>query len=204
MENAVPDQPGADKLLAMAECMAARLCHDVAGLASTIAGMLDMALDDEAVGGGADGEAAVLATEAAQLLALRIRLYRAAWGGGALEPEAAEALCEGLPNRAKLTLSIDPAVWSGDGPGPRLLLCVLLAACAAMPAGGVISVAAVDGGGFSATLAGRHAAWPEVLTREAAWLSAEAKTLPAPMAALVASTQGWRLARDGLCVTVRP
>jgi hypothetical protein len=188
MENAVPDQPGADKLLAMAECMAARLCHDVAGLASTIAGMLDMALDDEAVGGGADGEAAVLATEAAQLLALRIRLYRAAWGGGALE----------------LTLSIDPAVWSGDGPGPRLLLCVLLAACAAMPAGGVISVAAVDGGGFSATLAGRHAAWPEVLTREAAWLSAEAKTLPAPMAALVASTQGWRLARDGLCVTVRP
>jgi hypothetical protein len=43
-----------------------------------------------------------------------------------------------------------------------------------------------------------------VLTREAAWLSAEAKTLPAPMAALVASTQGWRLARDGLCVTARP
>jgi hypothetical protein len=203
MENAVPDQPGPDKLLAMAECMAARLCHDVAGLASTIAGMLEMALDDEAVGGGADGEAAVLATEAAQLLALRVRLYRAAWGGGALEPGAAAALCEGLPNRSKLTLSIDPAVWAGEGTGARLALCLLLAASTALPAGGVITVTTADGG-FSVLLAGRKAAWPDALFSKDAGLTAEARTMAAPMAALVAGTQGWRLEREGLCVTARP
>jgi hypothetical protein len=204
----VADQYGPDPLLAFAEGMATRLCHDVAGLASTIAGMLEMALED-AQGGkeaGADGEAAALATEAAQLLAARIRLYRAAWGGGDMEAGTIQDLAAGLPNRSKLTLSIDPALTAErlTGAGPRLLLCILLAACAALPAGGTITVTAAEGSGFAVTLAGRNAAWPEALTGAQAWRAADARTLAVPMAALVAAENGWCITHDGLRITALP
>ena len=193
-----------DLLLALAEAMATRLCHDVAGLASTIAGTLEMALEDAE--SGLNGEAAALATEAAQMLSARIRLYRAAWGGGDIEPGTLLDLAAGLPNRSKLTLSVAPAFMAEHraGAGPRLLLCILLAAGSALPAGGAISVMTAEGGGFSVTIAGRNAAWPEGLTGARAGHGTDPRTLAAPMVALIAAAHAWRIARDGLCLTARP
>jgi histidine phosphotransferase ChpT len=177
-----------DRLLTVAECLATRLCHDVAGLIATVSGTLEMALDDMET----ESEAATLAQEAAGQLAARVRLYRAAWGGGDMEGDGVTGLAEGLPNRARLNLALDPALSDGRLPrdGGRVLLCVLLAATAGMPRGGDITAAA----------------WPARIAVNASELEqslhdADARGLAAPMAALVAAATRWRLSVDGLRLT---
>jgi histidine phosphotransferase ChpT len=188
--------------LPLAECLATRLCHDVAGLVGTLAGTLEMALED----GQPDAEAAQLAIDATRLLGARVRLYRAAWGGGELAAESLNALTEGLPNRARLRLELatiapafsdDPTDPDALKPGgPRLLLCLLLAGCAGLHGGGTIAARPEPGGGFSMTLTGKHAAWPEELFGQPP-AELDARGLAAPMAALVAAALGWRLLQRG-------
>jgi hypothetical protein len=192
-----------DRLLTVAECLATRLCHDVAGLIATVSGTLEMALDDMET----ESEAATLAQEAAGQLAARVRLYRAAWGGGDMEGDGVTGLAEGLPNRARLNLALDPALSDGRLPrdGGRVLLCVLLAATAGMPRGGDITAAA-SATGFSVLLGGKQAAWPARIAVNASELEqslhdADARGLAAPMAALVAAATRWRLSVDGLRLT---
>jgi histidine phosphotransferase ChpT len=198
--------PDRDRALALAECLAARLCHDVSGLVATIAGTLEMALDDDMSG---PTEASVLATQAASQLAARVRLYRAAWGGGDMNEDAVTTLAEGLPNGSRLRLTLAPDLADRlDAPGRRLLLCALLAATAGMPAGGGIA-AEPAGAGFRLVLDGRRAAWPEAVAAYGADLAAcidgaEPHGLAAPMMALIAAGLGWRLHIDGLCLTARP
>jgi histidine phosphotransferase ChpT len=197
-----PQQPPDMPALALAECLATRLCHDVAGLVGTLAGTLEMALEDSQP----DAEAAQLATDATRLLGARIRLYRAAWGGGEPEGVPLATLTEGLPNRARVKLELatiapgftdDPTDPDALKPGgPRLLLCLLLAGCAGLHGGGTIAARPEPGGGFSMTLTGRHAAWPEELFgRKPAEL--EPRELAAPLAAMVAASLGWRLISRG-------
>ncbi len=198
-----PAWPPPDSLaLALAECVATRLCHDVAGLVGTLSGTLEMALED----GQPDEEAAQLATDAVRLLGAQVRLYRAAWGGGEPDATPLSGLTEGLPNRVRLKLelaTIAPAFNDApDNPdalkpgGPRLLLCLLLAGCAGLHGGGTIAARPERDGGFSMTLTGRHAAWPEALFgRPPAEL--DARGLAAPMAAMVAAALGWRLTLRG-------
>jgi hypothetical protein len=200
------DQAAQERLLALAEGLVTRLCHDFAGLAGTLSGTLEMALEDAPH----DTEAASLATEAAQALAARVRLFRAAWGGGDMEDAPLVALAEGLPGRRRLALDL-AALDAAQGQelaegGARLILCLLLAACAGAPAGGAISVAPHKGGGFGMTLTGRHAAWPASLTALGSdpilhLNSAEPRGLAGPIAALVAASCGWRLRVEGLQLT---
>jgi histidine phosphotransferase ChpT len=188
--------------LPLAECLATRLCHDVAGLVGTLAGTLEMALEE----GQPDAEAAQLATDATRLLGARIRLYRAAWGGGEPDGVPLATLTEGLPNRARVKLELatiapaftdDPTDPDALKPGgPRLLLCLLLAGCAGLHGGGTIAARPEPGGGFSMTLTGRHAAWPEELVGPPP-AELEARELAAPMAAMVAAALGWRLTLKG-------
>ena len=60
--------------LPLAEAMAARLCHDFAGLTGTIVGMLEWAEGPD------QPDALALARQAAEALARRLRLTRAAYG----------------------------------------------------------------------------------------------------------------------------
>ena len=194
-----------DRALALAECLTARLCHDVSGLVATIAGTLEMALEDMPE----PTEASELATQAASQLAARVRLYRAAWGGGDMDEDAMTTLAEGLPNWPRLRLTLAPDLADRlAAPGRRLLLCALLAATSGMPAGGGIA-AEPAGAGFRLVLDGSRAAWPEAAAASGSGLAAciagaEPGALASPMVALVAASLGWVLRVEGVCLTARP
>jgi hypothetical protein len=187
-------------LLGWAEDLTTRLCHDLAGMAATLSGTLEMVLED----GG--GEAAALAQEAASVLAARLRLFRASWGGGDLEQATLAGLAQGLPGRAKLSLDLAGLDAALGDEGKRLVLCLLLAACAGMPFGGTITGSPVAGGGFRLTIGGRQAAWPAAVANTAGpWVTeGGARALAATLAALAGSGLGWRLTLDGAAVTAAP
>lgn len=67
---------------ALAEALASRLCHDFAGLAGTVAGLLELAEQQP------PEEALAMAREASGQLVRRLRVVRAAWGGLAAWPSA--------------------------------------------------------------------------------------------------------------------
>jgi histidine phosphotransferase ChpT len=183
-------------LLNLAETLTTRLCHDMAGLVASLSGTLELLLE----GGGTDPEAGGLATECARALAGQLRLYRAAWGGGDLEESPIAVLADGLPNRRRLNLELGRLTATHElaPDGPRMVLCVLLAATAAMPAGGTLTATATPEGGFTFTMAGRNAAWPaaieEPVTADLMRGPQDARNLALPMARLVAAGLGWRLA----------
>lgn len=72
----VPQTPStaANDALRLAELLAARLCHELAGPIGALAGTLELAIED------ADGAGFALALEQAAATAARLRLVRAAWG----------------------------------------------------------------------------------------------------------------------------
>ncbi len=184
--------------LDFAETLTSRLCHDMAGLVATLSGTLELVLEDQ----GAETEAATLATDAARALAVRLRLYRAAWGGGDLEQASLAALAEGLPNRARLTLDLAPLDEARrrcalDEEAARLVLCLLLAASAGMPMGGRIA-GRLAPPGLAIAIDGRNAAWP------GAQAGGPAAALAAPMARMLASSMGWGLSVEGSEMIARP
>ena len=198
------DTAPADPILAWTESLTTRLCHDMAGLVATLSGTLEMVLEDQ----GADTEAASLATDAARMLAVRLRLYRAAWGGGDMEQAGLGGLADGLPNRARLTLdlaALDHARARGalDEKACRLALCLLLAATGGMPMGGTLH-ARLDPPGFTIELGGPRAAWPAAVVSGAGQAAGPASALAAPLARMVAASTGWQLSLQGEVLTARP
>ena len=203
--------PGLAHTLAWTESLTTRLCHDMAGLVATLAGTLEMVLEDQ--GHGADTEAASLATDAARMLAVRLRLYRAAWGGGDMEQASLAGLAEGLPNRARLQLdlaAVDEARMGGslDENGCRLVLCLLLAASAGMPRGGTVRAGLAHDGGAAAgimmQISGDRTAWPATLADQPDQPASPAGALAAPLARMLAASIGWRLVLDGDVLHARP
>jgi histidine phosphotransferase ChpT len=147
----------------LAELMCARVCHDLGGLAGSLTGSLDLA-QAPAAGAGAIAEAVTAAEE----LARRLRLLRAAWAGdGArLDLPRLRDLAGGAPgaDRVQLDLSGLPrgtVFTPGIG---RLLLNLLLLAAEALPRGGTVALwDAAPGGRDSSVLlrlTGPRAAWP--------------------------------------------
>jgi histidine phosphotransferase ChpT len=167
-----------DRSLRLAEAMSARLCHDLSGLAGTVAGMLQLAADEPSAPGD-DGmeQSLALAKEAADQLARRLRLLRAAWGPGAagLDRSSIGALAGGLPPspavRADLSrLAPDAALPPGMG---RIALNLILLGAEGLPAGGTISVSG-DEKTLMVGIEGERAGWPAGLAgcvsdQEAAW-----------------------------------
>lgn len=143
----------------LAEMLAARLCHDLGGAIGTLAGTLDLVE-------GADGEMLGLARETATALRLRLRLYSAAWGGGAEDagPGAiAELLtgCSASPRVRFATDGLPPEMVLPAAVVPIALNAALLAV-EALPAGGVVRLAG-DAGGLVVLADGRRAGWPPEL-----------------------------------------
>jgi histidine phosphotransferase ChpT len=218
MNPTLSDDGGADALRAMAESLTTRLCHDVAGLVGTLSGTLELVM--EAV--PPEDEAAELALAAARQLAARIRLFRAAWGGGDMADASLDALAEGLSGRTRWALdlsAIDAAARekpAGDGAagspalaagGARLLLCLLLAAGSAVPTGGSLIAAPDAAGGFTLTMTGKNAAWPAALGAPPAAghpAAEDAKGVAISMAGLLAAGAGWRLGIAGETLRATP
>lgn len=211
----VASQSEAIDALAPAYLLAARFCHDISGLAGTLAGAIDAACADasraNALGAaGAAGEALELAGTAADLLLARIRLLRAAWAGPPEPLPAADlaALATGLPERVRLDLaSLPPRAVLRPDMG-RVALNVLLLAAQALPKGGTITLAQAsqsqDQDGPDIWMIrpqGPQAAWPAGLAglladpaaAQAALRAASPREMQAPLTVLVASAAGIRL-----------
>ncbi|CAH2604015.1 HPTransfase domain-containing protein [Rhodovastum atsumiense] len=177
--------------------LAARLCHEISGPLATVAAAIAVAQADP----GAT-EALPLGREAADVLAARLRLLRAAWAGGA-EPEDAAALqgiCTALPRIGLRLERLGPRRRFPAGTG-RLLLNVALLAADSLPRGGTLELAGLGPQGLRATLHGAGAAWPDGLPDwladpGAAWQAAGTATpreLQGPLTALLAHAAGARL-----------
>ncbi len=193
---AEPDRlPGrVGETLRLAELLSERLCHDLSGPLGSLAGAVELAVDDLA----SRAEALAVATESAAALTGRLRLFRAAWGGdgGMLSPVEIAALVGGYSRRVSLDFT-ELVNESLPGPAARLLLNLLLLGVEALPGGGILAATGAVGTGLAIVPRGPRAAWP---TGFAALLASDETTLPdsprgllAPLAVLLARDAGLRL-----------
>ena len=186
--------------LRLTELLAARLCHDLSGLTTSLAGLLEEADDRDPA---ARAEATLLVTQTAAEMVARISLLRAAWGpqDRPLDAAALRTLAAGLPAARRVRVDL-----SGLAPAPalsavraRLVLNLLLLGSEAMVGGGSVAVAGPADGDLLVTLSGPRAAWPEALrpclASEAACFAAltDPRALQAPLTALLAHAAGARL-----------
>jgi len=139
----------------LAEMLAARLCHDLGGAVGTLAGTLDLVE-------GADGEMLALARETATALRLRLRLYSAAWGGGAEDagPQAIAELLTGCSASPRVRFATDglPADLVLPALAVPVVLNAALLAAEALPMGGMVRLAG-DAAGIVVIPDGRRATW---------------------------------------------
>lgn len=189
-----------DDALRLSEFLAARLCHDLSGLAATLAG----ACAEAAGGEAADRDEALgLARQAAGELTGRLRLLRAAWGppAEAMNAAALAGLAASMPaaRRVAIDLSaIDPA-WRLPAPLARLVLNLLLLSGEALGAGGGVAISGAPGGTLLVSLAGPRAAWPAewrdcIASADACWAAlTSARSMQGPLTALIAHAIGARL-----------
>lgn len=190
--------------LRLAELLASRLCHDLSGPLGTLIGSLELLTEEPETA----EEALVLANEVAATMGKRLRLLRAAWGGGAapLRVHELRGLAEGLPQAHRISLQLDRLVPSARFPpgAARLVLNLLLLAAESLPAGGTIALAGDPEAQVQVSILGLRAAWPAGLAsylvdQQLAWLaldgdsSAALRGLQAPLTALVAHSCGLRL-----------
>lgn len=146
---------------ALAEALAARLCHDVAGPAGTIASLLDMAAEDPEQ----SAEAMTLARDAATQMLRRIRVTRAAWGGldAWSEPELPALLTQIASPRLHVSLAPEIAVFRRRLGVDRLLLNVAMLGAEALRGRGQLAFRSIPGGVaalLSATDPATHPSWP--------------------------------------------
>lgn len=186
-----------------AELLATRICHDLSGPLNTLMAALEIA--NEEPDGAA--EALPMAGEASVVLGQRLRLVRAAWGGGGgpMTIDEVAALAAALPGRnLRLDLGELQAERRFSAPAARLVLNALMLAAEALPGGGVIQLSGDSQRQVMLQIAGETAAWPpgfigylsdpqaaERALNEAG--DATARTLQGPLLALLASGLGLRV-----------
>jgi histidine phosphotransferase ChpT len=185
--------------LRLAELLAARLCHDLGGLAGPLAGTFEL----QAAGQVSPVEALATANEVALDLTRRVRLLRAAWGGDAapMGPSRLRELAMGAPraNELRLDLSAVPASIMFSNDMARVLLNIVLLAGESLPRGGTLAFVDAGDGQVLAVLTGPRAAWPAgfaavIADEAAAWDAvSEPRALLAPLTALLARSLGIRL-----------
>lgn len=179
----------------LSELICARLCHDLAGPLSPLAGMVELAREDPA----ATGEALSVVEDAAAEMGNRLRLLRAAWtrDGGEMDVAGLRALASGLPNARRLRLIFDISAPTALSAGmARVALNLLLLAAESLPVGGTIRLSGDSASELLLRIEGHRAAWPAglslVLSNEAAaWKALDGpRTLQAPLTALTARSLG--------------
>jgi histidine phosphotransferase ChpT len=179
-----------DDPLRVAECVCARLCHDIAGAVGALMGSLELAREDAAMA----EEAVALASVTGQALAARLRLIRAAWVGDGTPLDLAELarLAQGLAERrVRLDLSALAPATVFAPPVGRVILNLVLLGAEALPGGGTVWLE-MAGPDLVIGIAGPRAQWPAGL---AAALAGEAaidgpRGLQAPLTVLLARAAG--------------
>ena len=184
--------------LRLVELTCARLCHELSGLAGTLGGIIDLALEETPVA----SETLAVGRDAARELVQRLKLLRAAWGPdlGPLTLTGLLTLADGRPNARRVL--VDAAGLPPDTvfapPTGRLALNLLLLASDSLPGGGTVSLVGSAADLFVA-IDGPRAAWPSgfagCLADETAAFAAlnGARTLQMPLTALLAQGLGLRL-----------
>ncbi len=192
----------------VAECLCARLCHDLAGALGALMGSLELARDDEAMGPGAMGPGAIapgamgreaiqLASLAGQALVARLKLLRSAWVGEGIPLDLAHLaeLAQGLTERRiTLDLAALPRATVFDPPVGRVVLNLVLLGAEALPVGGTVWLE-MAGADLVLGIGGPRTEWPPGL---AASLAGDAviegpRALQAPLTVLLARAAGLRL-----------
>ncbi len=184
--------------LRLSELLCARLCHDLSGPLGSLMGVAELLPDDPY-----DAEVAAAAAQAANALANRLRLMRAAWAGDGA-PMATEQMLEltagiGISRRVELDFSgVDrSAVFAADE--ARVLLNLLLLAMEGLAGVGRIAVTGAAGSGVVVVIEGPRAGWPAgfaacLKDEQAAWDALRsARSLQGPLTALIARRAGLRL-----------
>jgi len=182
----------------LAQLLCARLCHELGGPVGTVEGALGFL--GGGLGAAGEAEALAVAREGAEALRRRLRLYRAAWGGGG-DDMAATELVELLAGvvaggRARVVHALvggDPVL---PAPLAQLALNAALLAGEALPRGGVVRLAGDPAAELAVLPEGAGAAWPPGLA--AALAGAEqpdlsARTVQAPLLVALAAAHGARL-----------
>ena len=170
------------------------MCHDLAGLAGTLAGSLQLAQEDIARDGS--GEAIAFAREVADALVRRLRLLRAALGPVA-DPLAAPGIADlaaGMGEKLHVDVSrLGPEPL--PAPLARLALAMLLLGAEALPLGGTLHLAVGEDGTLSVTATGPRAAWPPGTAQGIAGILPDTpRELLAPISSLLARAAGCELA----------
>lgn len=194
----------AEDSLLLAETLATRLCHDLSGHVNAVAGAVELLRDDP----GCGEEAIVLAHDASTVLVRRLRLLRAAWGGGADTMTVADfqRLTEGAFGHA-VRLDLDGLHPDGhfSPSAARLALNVILLAAESLPRGGIVELAGQPERDLMVRINGPRAAWPSGLAAMMAdpaqargglrgqAPSGGARTLQAPFTALLAHATRLRM-----------
>ncbi len=184
--------PSSDPLW-IAECLCARLCHELAGSLGALMGSIELAREDEAMA----KEAIAFAAVAGEGLVARLKLLRAAWAGEGMPLDLAHlaALARGLSDRrVTLDLSALPPSTMFDPATGRVVLNLVLLGAEALPGGGTVWLGAA-GPDLVLGIAGPRPAWPPGL---AAALAGETaiegpRGLQAPLTILLARHHGLRL-----------
>lgn len=197
-EASAPLPDPIDGPLGLAQCLCARLCHDIAGSLGALLASLELAGEQAGPAQGTAEEAIALAGDTGRTLVARLRLLRAAWAGNdaPLDLPSLLDLAQGLSaRRVRLDLSqLPPETVFPPAAGQVVLNLVLLAA-EALPAGGSIWFDQAAEGDLLIGAAGPESAWPEGL---AAALAGDVRIvgpreLQAPLTVLLARAAGFGL-----------
>lgn len=187
--------------LRLAELLVARLSHDISGQVGTLMGAISM-LDDDA---DSAAEARELAEDVAGSLARRLKLLRAAWGGGSvsLRGEELQEHVRAMVHGRRIGVDLSGARDTASLPSSlsRVLLNALMLAVESLPAGGQVALGGDATTGFTLTITGDRAAWPKgmagyIVDIEEAWRSVEVgapdavRTLQGPLTAIIAGQEG--------------
>ncbi len=183
----------------LAELLCAHICHDLAGPIGALVGALEFVREQQP-----DSEEAGLAEKAANDVAQRLKLFRAAWSRTIddLDVPGLASFAAGLMATRKLQVVLDGLDRSLVFPphAARVVLNLLLLGAGSMPGGGTMTLSSSGRGGILVAIEWPRAGWPSGLAR---WLTDEASAWEAlvsgarhvqgPLTALLAREHGLRL-----------
>jgi len=187
---------GTHGALRLIELTSAHLCHGF----SDLVGSLDHSFAAPASSVPLGPDAKKVAISAAQALAMRLELRRAAWGpdGGSMTLARIEALAGGLPQQVAVDVSaVDQSTVFAPAVG-RIVLNLLLLAADSLPSGGTVVLAGAAHDLF-VRIAGPAAAWPARISvcvsdeMEARSALTEGRSLQMALTTLLAHAAGIRL-----------
>lgn len=190
---------GSSPSLQLAELLATRLCHELAGVSGSLLGVLELAAEQA----GAGNEAVALARETAHELTRRLHLLRAAWGVAASTMDRAQLqeLLAGAPVGRRVQIDLSGLDKEASFPPhiARLLLNLALLGAESLCGEGRAALQGSPELGIVTTIEGPRAAWPAALAEMlidpcSAWRNLEGpRQVQAPLTALLAQASGLHL-----------